>query len=453
MGLVLLSWSGRAGRSQSARGALSTRERSLFAPVVEQVLPAVVSIDVEKRFRHPGLGFDDGEVGGGSDPDVPDQEFEIPSSGSGFIIDRDGYILTNDHVVRDAVRIQVSFSDGRALPGRLIGRDPMTDVAVLQVDTPGPFPTVPFGNSDEVRIGDWVIAIGNPLGMLEGSVTAGIVSAKGRTDIAISGGGPAYQDFIQTDASINPGNSGGPLVNDRGEVIGINTAYNAPGGGIGFAISINMAREVSDVLIRRGRVSRALLGVSLIELGPDLARGWGLEGVQGVVVTEVQAASPAEEAGLREGDVIIEFDGRPVQHVSPFRLLVARTEIGRRVAVRYLRQGRPEQAEVRLGEREDPVPQLPRSRRAESFEDLGLFLSSFETQDESALRVDSVRVDGPAFRSGVRTGDLVLDVGWWPVRSPEDFRREVRAGLKDRGVVVLRVQRGQSRAFLTIRPE
>ena len=450
LGLGVMLIAGRGAPKASVPATSGAAAPGLFAPVVAQIIPAVVSIDVEKRFRHSDLGFDEDGMGGG-DPDFGDREFEIPSSGSGFLIDAEGHIVTNDHVVRDGIRIDVHLSDGRVLPARLVGRDPMTDIAVVQVDSERPLPTVPLGNSDDVRIGDWVVAIGNPLGMLEGSVTAGIVSAKGRTDISIRGGAPSYQDFIQTDASINPGNSGGPLVDDHGRAIGVNTAYNAPGNGIGFAISMNMAREVTEQLIRKGRVPRAMFGVGLTGLDADLARGWGLDGVRGVVVTEVQQGSPADISGIEEGDIIVEFDGMPTPQVSPFRLLVARSEIGRKVMVKYLRHGRPEQVIVHLVERSDPVPILPARRTPPEGDLLGLFVSKFPLG--SGVLVDSVMVDSPSFRAGILDGDILVDVGWHEVSTPEGFRRELHNALRDNGVAVIKVRRDGTSAYLSLRPD
>ncbi len=446
LAITALTGNPRGGRDAAAPTA---DLRSNFGPVVSELLPAVVSIEVQKRFRHSDLGFDDG-AGDPFDPDFGDDEFEIPSSGSGFVIASDGYLITNDHVVRDGVRIDVHIAGGEVLPARLVGRDPMTDIAVLKVDASSPLPVVPLGDSDDVEIGDWVVAIGNPLGMLEGSVTAGIVSAKGRTDIAIRGGGPSYQDFIQTDASINPGNSGGPLVNAEGEAIGVNTAYNAPGSGIGFAIAMNMAREVAEQLIRRGRVPRALLGVSLIELSPELARGWGLDGVRGVVVTDVQEGTPAGEAGIEEGDIIVEFDSAPIRQVSSFRLMVARTEIGRRIPLRLLRHGRPIDLEVHLVERSDPVPVLLPRAPNPSPPDLGLSVVPYGTVGEGGVYVDSIAVGGPAFEAGLREGDRILEVGWREVSTSEGFREEVDEALRERGSAVLRVDRDGARAFLTL---
>ncbi len=424
---------------------MGAADRPVFSPIVAKVLPGVVSIDVEKRFRHGDFGIGDG------DPDFLDREFEIPSSGSGFVIDQQGHIVTNDHVVRDGIRIDVHLSSGKTLPARLVGRDPMSDIAVVQVDAETPLPTVPLGDSDGLQIGDWVMAIGNPLGMLEGSVTAGIVSGKGRADLAINGGSPTYQDFIQTDASINPGNSGGPLVNERGEAVGVNTAYNAPGNGIGFAIAINMVRSVAEQLIETGRVPRAFLGVNLATLDRDLAEGWGLADVQGVIVTEVQPGTPADQAGLREGDVIVKFDGIPVTQVSPFRLLVARSEIGRKVKMRFLREGRTQEREVELSERTDPAPRMPGPLERPPLENLGLIFSPGTGGEGEGVRIDSVLVDGPAFRSGIRDGDVVLEAGWDEVRKPAELRRAIRRIIEERGIIVLKIARGADRAFIAVR--
>lgn len=427
---------------------------AVFDTVIDDVLAGVVSIDVERRFRHRDFVSEDDPMWDSIDPEMWDEEFEIPTSGSGFVIDSDGHIITNDHVVRDATRIDVHMPDGRRFPAELIGRDPMTDVAVLKIESVDPLPPVTLGNSDSVKIGDWVVAIGNPLGMLEGSVTLGIVSGKGRSEISIRGGGPSYQDFIQTDASINPGNSGGPLVNGKGEVVGVNTAFDSPGRGIGFAISINMASQVAEQLIEKGRVPRGFLGVSLMELDNDLARGWGLDGTQGVVVTDVQPETPAAASGFQGGDIIVEFDGVAVERVQPFRVLVAATEIGRPVKIALLREGRPREIEVRLIERIDPIPALPERTLtpAEPVEDLGLILSPAPPL-APGVRVDSVLTGSPAARSGIASGDRILKVGWTSVATPTDLHTALVSDLEERGVVVLQVSRNGYRTYVTVRGE
>ncbi len=448
VGMVSLLAGKRPGGFESA--ATDRNAPPAFSETIDAVLPGVVSIEVERVFRHADLITDEEERLTDSDPEFDQREFEIPSSGSGFVIDPRGYILTNDHVVRDGQRFDVRFTDGRTVSARLVGRDPMTDIAVLKVESEPPLLPIHLGDSDDVRIGDWVVAIGNPLGMLEGSVSFGIVSGKGRSEIEIRGGSPSYQDFIQTDASINPGSSGGPLLNDRGEAIGVNAAFNEPGNGIGFAISMNVARSAAEELIENGRVPRGFLGVNLMSLDPDLAAGWGLKRTQGVVITDVQERTPASESGLEAGDIIIEFDGVTVEKIQPFRLLVAGTKVGRLVPFRYLRHGEPRGGEVRLTERDDPVPVMPEARPSKPVEDLGLFLSRSISSD-GGVRIDSLRTLGVAYRAGLRSGDVILDVGWREVGSPEELRTELERQLDGRGVVALYVERLGYRTFVPLR--
>src|SRR5688572_8894592 len=254
---------------------------SPFVAVVERAAPAVVSIDTRRKVGNSQIGDgDESELFrrffGDPQNSPRGRSMTVPASGSGFLIDRDGRILTNNHVVRDASEITVTLSDKRTFKAKVIGQDPATDVAVIQIKASGNLPILPLGNSDKIKVGEYVMAIGNPLGELQGSVTAGIVSARGRSSLNIAGGAPDYQDFIQTDASINFGNSGGPLVNLRGEVIGINTAINAQGQGIGFAIPINLAKHIADQLVASGKVTRGFLGVEPAELTPALAETYGV---------------------------------------------------------------------------------------------------------------------------------------------------------------------------------
>src|SRR6058998_2733193 len=343
-----------------------TALESPFTQIADRTLPGVVSIE-SKRKVDAGTGQPYQFEGPYGDffrrlfPETPQgprgqqqpQQMKVPSSGSGFIIDKEGHILTNNHVVRDASDITVTLSDHRKFKAKVVGSDPSTDVAIIKIDGAGSLPSVPLGDSDEIRIGDWAIAIGNALGELDGTLTVGVISAKGRSNLSIVGGSPAYQYFIQTDASINFGNSGGPLLNIRGEAIGINTAINPSGEGIGFAIPINMAKHISGQLIAHGKVTRGWLGIAPQELTPELADSWGLRNVSGVLVGSVNTNTPADSAGFHVKDVITEFDGRKVSDVQNFRLLVADTPVNKKVRVHVLREGQPRDIYVRLGERPD----------------------------------------------------------------------------------------------------
>ncbi|MCK4548081.1 MAG: trypsin-like peptidase domain-containing protein, partial [Candidatus Eisenbacteria sp.] len=252
--------------------AHSTDLPSLFGDVVEQVAPTVVRVDTKRTVRTSAPHFDGpfGNMFRDMFPDVPSEKHPVPGFGSGFVLTGDGYVLTNNHVVQDAEKVEIKTPDGKTYRATVVGTDPSTDVAVLKVDTDDALKAVTLGDSDRMRVGDWVLAFGNPFGQLEGTVTAGVVSAKGRSDLVIQGGGPVYQDFIQTDASINFGNSGGPLVNLNGEVIAMNSAINPSGQGIGFAIPINLAKRIAEQLIDHGKVIRGYMGVYPQELTPDL---------------------------------------------------------------------------------------------------------------------------------------------------------------------------------------
>ena len=339
--------------STSAMAAGGTAE-SPFVSVVEKALPAVVFIDVRKKVA-AGDSEDPQEqmfrrFFGDNGNKAPQKQRTQPSSGSGFIIDTQGHVLTNNHVVRDADDITVTLNDKRTFKAKVVGADPETDVAVIQI-VGDHLPVLPLGDSDRLRVGDWAIAIGNPLGQLRGSVTVGIISAQGRTDLNIWGGTPSYQDFIQTDASINFGNSGGPLCNINGEAIGINTAINTSGQGIGFAIPINLVRHVADQLMASGKVQRAWLGIQLAELTPELAEGFGLSEQRGILVNDVIAGTPADRAGLKRNDVIVEFDGQSVSDLPKFRLKVADTKVGSKVPLTVLRDGSRIPVTVTLSER------------------------------------------------------------------------------------------------------
>ncbi|MGY4630127.1 trypsin-like peptidase domain-containing protein [Bradyrhizobium sp. USDA 4486] len=313
-----------------------------LAPLVRQVTPAVVNISVHGRVREDNPLY--------CDPlfreffDVPRQiEKEVNATGSGVIVDAQrGYVLTNNHVVEGTSAVQITTKDGRQFSAKVIGRDPPTDVAVLQVQNPAGLKALAFGDSDALEVGDFVLAIGNPFGLGQ-TVTSGLVSALGRTGLGKQG----YEDFIQTDAAINPGNSGGALVSLRGELVGINSAIISPGGGnvgIGFAIPVNMARKVMEQIIANGRVERGRIGISLKELHPSVSKGV----TEGAVVAEVAADSPAEKAGLRKGDLIIRADDRPIRTAAQLRNTIGLARIGEEVKLSLLRNGAPLTAIVRI---------------------------------------------------------------------------------------------------------
>jgi Do/DeqQ family serine protease len=324
-----------------------------FVQVAELVTPAVVNISTVTtgKGRTPTEHFRPF----GNDPffrDFFDRFFEgMPrrrqqnSLGSGVIIDKSGLILTNNHVVKDADEITVKFANKQEVKGKVVGTDPKTDLAVIRVSTKEELPVVALGNSDTLHVGEWAIAIGNPFG-LDHTLTVGVISATGRSEVGIA----AYENFIQTDASINPGNSGGPLLNIRGEVIGINTAIVASGQGIGFAIPVNMARKVMDDLVKKGKVTRGWLGVSIQPLTSELAKSFGVGADEGILVSQVMPGSPAEKAGLKTGDLIIGMDGKPVKDPRQLQRVIAEAEIGKTLEVTILREKEKRTVKIQVGE-------------------------------------------------------------------------------------------------------
>jgi len=444
---------------------------SPFTQIADKVLPAVVTIETKRTLDgegSPQFNFEGpyGDFFKRLFPDQPNQPKSpraqrVPSSGSGFIIEPDGRILTNNHVIRDASDITVVLNDKRKFKAKVVGTDPSTDVAVIKIESDGSLPVVPLGDSDEVRIGDWAVAIGNALGELSGTLTVGVISGKGRTNLSIVGGAPAYQDFIQTDASINFGNSGGPLLNIRGEAIGINTAINPSGEGIGFAIPINMAKHISGQLIAHGRVTRGWLGIAPQELTPQLADSWGLRDVSGVLVGSVNQNTPADSAGFLVKDVITEFDGRKVSDVQNFRLLVADTPVHKRVRVHVLRDGQPRDLWVRLGER--PDEKTIGQRSAPPTEILGLsvepvtgdYAKENGVRDKTGVVVTDVGQGSPADDAGMQRGDIIKEVNDTKVKDVYDYNAAIdKAKVKSpKKPIVFLVKRGDSTQFLAVDPE
>ncbi|MGQ3686009.1 MAG: S1C family serine protease [Candidatus Loosdrechtia sp.] len=326
-----------------------------FADLAEMVRPAVVNISAITTVVVPGHPFREyfGRDRGGPFEeffrrffgDIPDRELRQRSLGSGFIIDKEGFIITNNHVVERANEIVVKLADGREFKAKVVGRDPKTDIALIKISSLlRSFPALPIGDSDAMRVGDWVLAVGNPFG-LEHTVTKGIISATGR----VIGAGP-YDSFLQTDAPINPGNSGGPLINLKGEAIGINTAIVAAGQGIGFAIPINMAGSIVNQLKERGRVARGWIGVSIQTVTPEIAEYFELKETKGILIGDVVPGGPADKAGIRRGDIIVRFDGKEIKDISDLPRIVAETPVGNMVDVVLLRGGEEIRKRVKVEE-------------------------------------------------------------------------------------------------------
>ncbi len=439
---------------------------SPFVDVAERVLPSVVNIDAEKRMTPT------------SDPSVPapqqdlfrelfpdsDPDFRLPSTGSGFVFDSEGIVVTNQHVVEGSERIQVTTSDGETYPAEIIGLDPSTDIAVLRVVTNKRLPAVRLGDSEEIRVGDWAIAIGNPFGKLEGSVTVGVVSAKGRGDLDIEGGSATLQDFIQTDASINFGNSGGPLVDIHGDVIGMNTAINPGGQGIGFAIPVNLVRRTVEQLVEHGRVIRGYLGIYPQELTSDLAEGRGLKGVRGVLVGQVLPETPAARAGVERGDVITRINGRDVSNVHTFRMLVADAPIGQRIPLEISRSGKRVAVDVVPAERPDQVavaaPAAPAPIPDDEWFGLAVLEITAEVRealglaaDETGIVIESVRSGSPGERAGLEPGQVIKEIGDRVIRNLSDFEAARESSRDATRPVVFLIRSDAVTRFLAVRPE
>ena len=429
---------------------------SPFVPVVDKALPAVVFIDVTKKVGGDGDGSDEFMRRFFGQP-MPRQQ-RVPSSGSGFIIDDQGRILTNNHVVRDAESIKVTLNDGRTFKATTVGTDPATDVAVIKIEG-SKLPVLPLGDSDRLRIGDWAIAIGNPLGDLRGSVTVGIVSAQGRSNLNIFGGTPDYQDFIQTDASINFGNSGGPLCNIRGEAIGINTAINTSGQGIGFAIPINLAKHVAEQLVAHGTVKRAMMGVTLANMTPEIAEGFGLGSQQGVIIQSIVDKSPADKAGLKRNDVIVELNGTPVTDRDKFRLKIADTPSGTKVKIGVLRDGKRVYADVVLTDKDDLLANNNLRVKPDNtdIDDIGMSVRDMTSSEREELKLDSgVKVTDVADGSeaedkDIQPGDVIEEVNRLPVKDAADFRAQVAKVRKAGKPVVMIVNRNGGTRFETLK--
>lgn len=378
-----------------------------------------------------------------------------PGQGSGFIISKSGYIVTNYHVIEDAADIKVILTTRQQFDAKLIGGDAKTDLALLKIEAGETLPTVPAGDSDNLEVGEWVMAIGNPFG-LGHTVTTGIVSAKGRT----IGAGP-YDDFIQTDASINPGNSGGPLFNMRGEVIGINTAIVPQGQGIGFAIPSNMALNILGQLSGEGKVTRGWLGVAIQQLSPELMQAFKLKDSNGALIADVVPDSPAQKVGLKRGDIIVGFNGNPVHESSELPRLVATMAPGTKATVDIIRDGKTLSVPVVLGTLEENEEQaIAKSEPSEVEVSLGLrvepitpdIATSLKLENTDGVVVSGVDANGPAGEAGLRRGDVVREINRLPVATIDDYEAIV-ANLKTHATVLMLVERRGNNLYVALKPE
>jgi serine protease Do len=444
------------------------------AAIIKKISNAVVHISVEKTVQNDGQGnapdiFEDEFFRRFFAPrlPIPPREFKQRGLGSGSIVNEHGYILTNNHVIEEADRIIVKLKDGREFPGELIGSDPATDLAVVKVKADN-LPVAPLGNSDVLEVGETVIAIGNPFG-LEQTVTQGIVSAKGRSQVGLTD----YEDFIQTDASINPGNSGGPLVNLKGEVVGVNTAiFSRSGGsmGIGFSIPINMAKTIMQSLIDTGRVVRGFLGVVIQDVTQELADALGVKVNEGVLIANVGPDTPAAAGGIQQGDIVLRLNGQPVKASNELRNAVAAIKPGVKAAMDILRDGKPMKLLVTVGEQpqdmraaiegrkggEEQTPGPGRGGRPE--EALGMQVETLTSdlaerlgyRDLKGVVVSSIAPNSPAAEAGLRRGTLIERVNRKPVTTVQEFRTEISKVGSGKSILLL-ARFGGSNQFVVIK--
>jgi serine protease Do len=431
-----------------------------FSQLAEKLKPAVVNISTtmvvkqQPSFRGRPSPF------GEQDPfrefwerffggEIP-RERETRSLGSGFIINKEGYIVTNNHVVENSKEIIVTLHNEKDYKAEVIGKDKKTDLALIKIEAEGDLPMAPLGDSDKLGVGEWVLAIGNPFGLAE-TITAGIVSAKGRA----IGAGP-YDDFIQTDASINPGNSGGPLFNFWGEVVGINTAIIATGQGIGFAIPINMAKEILPQLKEKGRVTRGWLGVLIQKVTPQLAESFGLEEERGALVSQVLEDTPAQKAGMEQGDIILEFDGKEIKDFGDLSRIVASTPIGKTVDIKVFRGGQIVSLEATVAEMEEPA----QVAKAPTKKPLGITVQNITPEIARSLGLEAatgvvvtgVEPGSPAAKSGIRRGDVIYEVNRKPIKDAEDFGQVVETA-GDKEDILFLIRRGGGNVFVAIAPK
>jgi len=426
---------------------------SPFTALVEKLTPSVVNVKVIKveKAAFPWPNFPENFFGDFFGHQQFPQNRIVQGAGSGVIISDEGYILTNNHVVEGAKEVDVTLADKREFKAKVVGRDPQTDLAVVKINAGKDLPAVNLGDSNQLKVGDWVLAIGNPFG-LSHTVTAGIVSAKGR----VIGAGP-YDDFIQTDASINPGNSGGPLFNMKGEVVGINTAIIPNGQGIGFAIPANTAKPLIPQLVAKGEVTRGYLGVNIQSITSDLATALKLENRKGALVADVVSGGPADLAGIRRGDVIVAYDKKAIEDSHDLPVAVAATPIDKEVTVTVVRDGKEHQVLAKIAKLDSEETLAERSKQP-AHGKWGLQLQDLNPQIASQLGlkadhgvvVAGVQPGSPADRASIQQGDVILEVNRHPVKSVKEVKEQVaKAG--DNDCLFLLVQSEQGSRYVALK--
>jgi serine protease Do len=450
---------------QATPGDLSAAQNlsNVFADVAAEVNPSVVTVFTETDVKAEGAPFSGspfGEFFGGDDffkkffqQPAPEQNYKRMGLGSGVIVDADGILLTNNHVVDDADNIKVRLMDGREFEGTVKGKDPQTDLAVVTIDTKNLTP-IKLGNSDKIRVGEMVLAVGSPLNpQLEHTVTSGIISAKGRSGVGLT----QYEDYIQTDAAINPGNSGGALVDLRGNLIGINSAIVSQSGGfqgIGFAIPVNLARKVMDDIINNGKVIRGWLGVYIQNITPELAKALDLKSTKGVLVSKVQEDSPAEKAGIKEEDVILAFNGKNLDNASELSTWVAGSSPDQYINLRISRNGEEKKIEVKLGELNEENQAIAQGKSENS--SIGIQVTNIVPElrsqyhldkDVTGVIVTAVDPRGIAASVGIKTGDVIMKVNRNDVQSVEDFNEQISKTKPGENLLIF-LRRGTANLFV-----
>jgi serine protease Do len=434
---------------------------SAFAGIAKQALPAVVFIDVETTIEVPQYGyryqpFQD-QFGRRGQLAIPEErepkKYSREGQGSGFIISKDGYILTNNHVVNDADRITVTLADERKFSAKVIGSDPKTEVALIKIEDPHELPYLELGDSDALEVGEWVLAAGNPFGLTQ-TITAGIVSAKGRDEVGIA----EYGNFIQTDAAINPGNSGGPLLDIDGKVVGINTAiYTRTGGymGIGFAVPINQAIQIKEQLVKYGKISRSVLGIYIQDVDEELAKSFELEEKGGILISQIVEDSSAEKAGLKEGDIIVEMDGKKVGKTAAFRNRIAATPPDSKVELKVFRNGKYKDIVAVTQEMKGGGV----SASPELMEKLGLSVEELDSEagrrlgykGETGVLIAEVEQNSPAWRAGLTPGQIIASVDRKPVENVDEFMGALSEA--EGGRVLFLVADGRGSRFVVVAVE